>query len=86
MYETITFKWAIRALNPKSEADKKAIAHASAGIAYFILSTPSDNQKFYLVGYKNFTGELSTGSDWANTYQVEKLNKMDERRYGNIHA
>lgn len=82
MCQTITFNWAIRALNPKSEADKKAIAHASAGIAYFILSPPSDNQKFYLVGYKNFTGELNTGSDWANQYQIEKLNKMDERRYG----
>lgn len=82
MYRTVTFKWAIRALNPKSEADRKAIAHASAGIAYFILSTPSDSQKFYLVGYKNFTGELSTGSDWANQYQIDKLNDMNERRYG----
>ena len=82
MYQTITYNWAIRALNPKSEADKKAIAHASAGIAYFILSSPSDNQKFYLVGYKNFTGELNTGSDWANQYQIEKLNKLHASRYG----
>ena len=86
MYQTVSFNWAIRALNPKSEADKKAIAHASAGIAYFILSPPSDSQRFYLVGYKNFTGQLTVGSDWANQYQIEKLNKMDERRYGNTHA
>ena len=86
MYQSIDFSWAVRALDPKNESDKKAIAHAGAGIAYYILSPPSDGQKFYVVGYKNFTGELTTGSDWANTYQVEKLNKMDERRYGNIHA
>lgn len=76
----IGFRWAVRALNPKNIEDKKSIDHASAGIAYCILSSPSDNQKFYVVGYKNFTGELSIGSEWANSYQVEKLNKLDSRR------
>lgn len=80
--EYVKYKWAIRALNPRNTSDQKSIDHAHAGIAYFILSAPTDSQKFYVVGYKNFTGELSTGSDWADNYQIEKLDKLDASRYG----
>lgn len=81
--ERVAFNWAVKALNPKNTEDKKSIDHAGAGIAYYILSSPSDSQKFFVVGYKNFTGELSTGSEWANKYQIEKLNKLDDYRYMN---
>ena len=78
--ETVKYQWAVRALSPKN--DKKSVDHLLAGVAYYLLSPPSDGQKFYVVGYKNFTGELSTGSEWANSYQIEKLDKLDASRYG----
>lgn len=81
MGNTIKFRWAVRALNPKNGSDKRAIDHLNAGIAYYPLSLPSDSQKYYVVGYKNFTGNLATGSDWASQWQAEKLDKLDERRY-----
>lgn len=76
---TVSFKWAVRTLDPKQH--KNAIDHLMAGYAYYLLSPPSDGQKFYVVGYKNFTGELSVGSDWADQYQIKKLNSLDASRY-----
>ena len=78
--QTVQYRWAVRALNPKQ--NKNAVDHLMAGYAYYLLSPPSDSQKFYVVGYKNFTGELSTGSEWANQYQIDKLNSLDRSRYG----
>lgn len=79
--EYVKYKWAIRALNPRNTSEKKSIDHAHAGIGYFILSAPTDSQKFYVVGYKHLGGDLNAVSDWANQYQVETLEAMNMRRY-----
>ena len=82
IYETVSYTWAVRALNPKFQKDKKSIDHLSAGIGFYTLEEPSDERKLYVVGYKLFHGELNHGSRLANPYEVEKLNKMDKQRYG----
>lgn len=45
----VRYDWVIRTLNPKVEKDKKSIAHANAGIGYYIISTPETGKNYYVV-------------------------------------
>lgn len=77
----VRYNWVIRTLNPKVEKDKKSIAHASAGIGYYIISTPETGKNYYVVAYMHFGGEIPVGHQLANKYQAEKLEKMRAVRY-----
>lgn len=81
MYQKKTYSWAIRALNPKSGADKRSIDHANAGIGYYILDVPGSSRNYYVVGYKHFEGPIRHGSEQANEYQVKRLDELDRIRY-----
>ena len=81
-YETQRYVWAIRTLNPKVERDKKSISHANAGIGYYIISAPETGRSYYIVAFKHFGGLLQNGAELANPHQVEKLEQMDNYRYG----
>lgn len=82
-YQSVKWRWAVRALNPRLETDKKAIDHMKAGICYFFLDeiTPYGNKPVYVVGYKHFSGSLSVGSEWADKKQIERLDELDRIRY-----
>lgn len=80
-YETITYVWAIRTLDPKSEKDKKSISHASAGYGYYILQPPEGMRKYFVVAYKHFGGMLPQGVQLATPYQAKQLETMDSHRY-----
>lgn len=79
--ERVSYQWAVRALNPKNDKDKKSIAHALAGIAYHILKSPEPGKPYYVVGYKYFGGEMTLGSELATPSQSERLEKLDKIRY-----
>jgi len=81
-YEAKPFTWALRTLNPKNEKDKKSIAHASAGFAYYIIQSPELGRQYYVVGFKYFGGPLSVDVSKATPQQSRDLDRLDALRYG----
>jgi hypothetical protein len=79
----VKWQWAIRTLNPKLAADKRAIEHMGAGIGCYFLDEikVADSRPLLLVGYKHFAGPLSMGSEWAQSHHIAKLDKLDQIRY-----
>lgn len=79
MSQYAKYEWAVRALNPKNEKDKRSIANATKGFGYVILKQPEAGKQYYIVGFKHFGGPLSTGSQLATPEQSRLLEKIDGR-------
>lgn len=77
--EAIRGRWAVTALDPKH--DKKSIDHMNESIGYYLLEKPTKAEPYYIVGYLNFTGELSEGSEWATEEEVARLTALEEKIY-----
>ena len=80
--ETMQYTWYITTLVVgKNSQDAKSIDHLNAGIGYYMLEAPTNTEKYYIVGFKYFIGEILPHWEKATSYQVEKLEKMDKSRY-----
>lgn len=79
MEEVVRGKWAVKALDPKEH--RKSVDHMNERIGYYVLEKPTKTEPYYLVGYLNFTGVLSEGSDWATDNEIKRLNAYYQEIY-----